>query len=44
MEPTIRELRKNHFKLETLFGRQFCLSCLEATSSESGRQVGKDRI
>jgi tRNA U54 and U55 pseudouridine synthase Pus10 len=29
---------------EIVFRRRFCLSGLEATNSESGRQVGKDRI
>jgi hypothetical protein len=36
--------RKNHFKSETVFGRRFCLSGLEAKSLGSGCQIGKDRI
>jgi hypothetical protein len=43
-KPTIKESRKNHFRLETLYGRQFCLSGLKVTSSESGHRIGKDRI
>jgi hypothetical protein len=39
-----KKSRKNCFKSETLFGRRFCLLGLEATSSGSGRQIGKDRI
>jgi hypothetical protein len=35
---------KNHFRLETLFERRFCLSGLKVTRSGSGRQIGKDRI
>jgi hypothetical protein len=35
---------KNCFKSKTLFGRRFCLLGVEATSSESGRQIGKDHI
>jgi hypothetical protein len=39
-----KRVKKKHFKLETLFGRQFYLLGLEATSSRSGRQIGKDCI
>jgi hypothetical protein len=39
-----KRVKENCFKSETLFGRQFCLLGLEATSSRSGHQIGKDRI
>jgi tRNA U54 and U55 pseudouridine synthase Pus10 len=39
-----KRVKKSHFRSETLFGRQFCLLRLEATSSRSGRQIGKDSI
>jgi hypothetical protein len=44
VEPTIRESRRNRFRLGTLFGRRFCLSGQKVTSSGNGRQIGKDRI
>jgi hypothetical protein len=44
LEPTTRELRRNHFMSETLFGRLFCLLGLKVTSSESCHRIGKDRI
>jgi hypothetical protein len=34
----------NRVRFEILFGRQFCLSGLKATSSGSAHQIGKDRI
>jgi hypothetical protein len=39
-----KKVKENHFRSETLLGRQFCLSGLEATSSGSGRRIRKDRI
>jgi hypothetical protein len=39
-----KKVKENRFKSENLFGRRFCLSKLEATSSGSGRQIRKDRI
>jgi hypothetical protein len=32
-----KRVRENHFRLEISFGRRFCLSGLEVTSSGSGR-------
>jgi hypothetical protein len=39
-----KRVKKNHFRLEILFGRWFCLLGLEVTSLGSGIQIGKDRI
>jgi hypothetical protein len=39
-----KRVKKNHFRLEILFERRFCLSGVEAISSESGHQIGNDRI
>jgi hypothetical protein len=40
----MRKSRKNCFRLETLFGRQFYLSGLKATSLGSGSKIARDRI
>jgi hypothetical protein len=39
-----KKVKKIHFKLETLFGRRFCLLGLEVTSSGCGRQIVKYHI
>jgi hypothetical protein len=39
-----KRVKENHFRSETLFERKFYLSGLEATSSGSDRQIGKDPI
>jgi hypothetical protein len=39
-----KRVKENRFKSKTLFGRRFYLLGLEATSSESGRQIEKDHI
>jgi hypothetical protein len=39
-----KKVKEKLFQVETLFGRRFCLSSLEATSSGSGRQIREDRI
>jgi hypothetical protein len=37
-------VRKDHFMLGILFGRQFFLSGPKAINSETSRQIGKDHI
>jgi hypothetical protein len=39
-----KSVKENHFRLDILFGRRFCLLGLEVTSSKSGLQIRKDRI
>jgi hypothetical protein len=39
-----KKVKKNHFQLEILFGRRFCLWDLKVASLRSGHQIGKDRI